>query len=58
MHFSPADAPAGGFRPGTVEDFIKATGGAFEVKHSGHSETFDSGNLPQKTTIVVLKSTE
>jgi L-ascorbate metabolism protein UlaG (beta-lactamase superfamily) len=58
MHFSPADAPSGGFRLGTVEDFIKVAGTSFEVKYSGHSEKFIAGKLPSKTTIVVMKTSE
>lgn len=55
MHYSPANAQ-GGFKLGTVEDFIKAAGSEFEVKYSGNPETFIAGKLPSKTTIVVLKS--
>jgi L-ascorbate metabolism protein UlaG (beta-lactamase superfamily) len=58
MHFTPANAPAGGFRLGTVEDFIKAVGTAYDVKYSGHSETFIAGKLPSKTTIIVMKTSE
>ncbi len=58
MHYTPADAPAGGFRLGTVEDFIKAAGNAYDVKYSGHSETFITGKFPSKTTITVLKMSE
>jgi L-ascorbate metabolism protein UlaG (beta-lactamase superfamily) len=58
MHYSPADAPAGGFRLGTVEDFIKALNGAFEVKSSGHTATFEAGKLPAKTTIYIMKTSE
>jgi len=58
MHYMPANAPAGGFRLGSVEDFIKAVGNAYEVKYSGHSETFTAGKLPLKTTITVLKASE
>ena len=55
MHYSPANAPEGGFRLGTVEDFLKVTGNEYEVKYSGHSETFTAGKLPARTTIVVMK---
>jgi L-ascorbate metabolism protein UlaG (beta-lactamase superfamily) len=58
MHYSPANAPAGGFRLGTVEDFIKVVGTAFDVKYQGHSETFIAGKLPSKTTIMVMKMSE
>jgi L-ascorbate metabolism protein UlaG (beta-lactamase superfamily) len=58
MHFSPANAPAGGFRLGTVEDFLKVVNGAYEVKPAGHTETFESGKLPAKTTIYVMKTSE
>ncbi len=58
MHYSPANAPAGGFRLGTVEDFIKVVGTAFDVKYSGHSETFIAGKLPSKTTVMVMKMSE
>jgi len=58
MHFSPADAPAGGFRLGTVEDFIKVVDSSFNVKYSGHSETFIAGKLPSETTIMVMKMQE
>jgi L-ascorbate metabolism protein UlaG (beta-lactamase superfamily) len=58
MHFSPANAPAGGFRLGTVEDFIKVAVPTFDVRYAGHSETFTSGKLPSKTTIVVMKTTD
>lgn len=58
MHFSPANAPAGGFRLGTVEDFVKVVNGAYEVKTSGHTETFEAGKLPAKTTIYVMKTSE
>ena len=58
MHYTPANAPAGGFRLGTVEDFIKAVGTAYDVKYSGHSETFITGKLPLKTTIMVMKISE
>ncbi len=58
MHYTPANAPAGGFRLGTVEDFIKAVGTAYDVKYSGHSETFIAGKLPLKTTIMVMKRSE
>ena len=58
MHYMPADAPAGGFRLGSVEDFIKAVGTAYDVKYAGHSETFVAGKLPLKTTITVLKTSE
>lgn len=58
MHYTPAGAPAGGFRLGTVEDFIKAAGTAYDVKYSGHSETFIAGKFPSKTTITVLKMSE
>jgi len=58
MHYTPANAPAGGFRLGTVEDFIKAVGTAYDVKYSGHSETFIAGKLPSKTTIMVMKTSE
>jgi len=58
MHYTPANAPAGGFRLGTVEDFIKAVGTAYDVKYSGHSETFIAGKLPLKTTIMVMKVSE
>lgn len=58
MHYTPANAPAGGFRLGTVEDFIKAVGTAYDVKYSGHSETFIAGKLPLKTTIMVMKTSE
>ena len=55
MHYSPANAQ-GGFKLGTVEDFIKSAGTEFDVKYSGNPETFIAGKLPSKTTIVVLKS--
>lgn len=55
MHYSPANAQ-GGFKLGTVEDFIKSAGSEFDVKYSGNPETFITGKLPSKTTIVVLKS--
>jgi len=55
MHYSPANAQ-GGFKLGTVEDFIKSAGSEFDVKYSGNPETFIAGKLPSKTTIVVLKS--
>jgi L-ascorbate metabolism protein UlaG (beta-lactamase superfamily) len=58
MHFSPANVPSGGFRLGTVEDFIKVIGTSFEVKYSGHSEKFIAGKLPLKTTIMVMKTSE
>jgi len=58
MHYSPANAPAGGFRLGTIEDFIKVVGTAFDVKYSGHSETFIACKLPSKTTIMVMKMSE
>ncbi len=58
MHYSPANAPAGGFRLGTVEDFIKVIGTTFDVKYSGHSETFIAGKLPSETTITVMKISE
>lgn len=58
MHFTPADAPAGGFRLGSVEDFLKAAGPSFEVKYSGHNEIFTAGKLPSKTTIMVMKTAE
>jgi L-ascorbate metabolism protein UlaG (beta-lactamase superfamily) len=58
MHYSPANAPAGGFRLGTVEDFIKVVGPSFDVKYSGHSETFIAGKLPSKTTVMVMKMSE
>ncbi len=58
MHYSPSNAPAGGFRLGTVEDFLKFAGPAYEVKYSGHSETFIAGKLPAKTTIVVMKTSD
>jgi L-ascorbate metabolism protein UlaG (beta-lactamase superfamily) len=58
MHYLPANAPAGGFRLGTVEDFIKVVGSSFDVIYSGHSETFIAGKLPSKTTIMVMKMSE
>ncbi|NLE34997.1 MAG: MBL fold metallo-hydrolase [Bacteroidales bacterium] len=58
MHYTPANAPAGGFRLGTVEDFIEAVGTTYDVKYSGHSETFITGKLPPKTTIMVMKTSE
>jgi L-ascorbate metabolism protein UlaG (beta-lactamase superfamily) len=58
MHYMPADAPEGGFRLGSVEEFIKATGTSFDVKYAGHTETFLADELPSKTTIVVMKMTE
>jgi L-ascorbate metabolism protein UlaG (beta-lactamase superfamily) len=58
MHYMPADAPAGGFRLGTVEDFIKAVGTAYDVKYAGHSETFIAGKVPSKTTITVMKRSD
>jgi len=57
MHFSPANAQ-GGLKLGTVEDFIKAAGSSFDIKYSGHSETFVTGKLPSKTTIVVMKTSD
>jgi L-ascorbate metabolism protein UlaG (beta-lactamase superfamily) len=56
MHFSPAETPAGRFKLGSVEDFIKGANNAFEVKYAGHSETFTVGKLPSKTTIFVMKT--
>lgn len=58
MHFMPADAPEGGFRLGSVEEFIEVAGPDFEVKYAGHTETFVKGQLPSKTTIIVLKTSE
>jgi L-ascorbate metabolism protein UlaG (beta-lactamase superfamily) len=58
MHYTPADAPAGGFRLGSVEDFIKAAGSSLEVRYGGHTETFTAGKLPAKTTLMVMKTTE
>jgi L-ascorbate metabolism protein UlaG (beta-lactamase superfamily) len=58
MHFSPANTPAGGFKLGSVEDFIKIIGNSFDVKYLGHSETFTSGKLPSKTTVMVMKTSE
>jgi L-ascorbate metabolism protein UlaG (beta-lactamase superfamily) len=58
MHYSPADTPAGGFRLGTVEDFIKVVASSFDVIYSGHSEIFIAGKLPSKTTIMVMKMSE
>ncbi len=58
MHYSPADTPEGGFRLGTVEDFIKEVGSSYDVKYSGHTETFFAGELPSKTIIMVMKMTE
>jgi L-ascorbate metabolism protein UlaG (beta-lactamase superfamily) len=58
MHYSPANAPAGGFRLGTVEDFIKVVSPSFDVNYSEHSETFIAGKLPLKTTIMVMKMSE
>ena len=58
MHYMPADTPEGGFRLGSVEDFIKAVGSSFNVKYSGHTETFAAGKLPSKTTITVMKMIE
>jgi L-ascorbate metabolism protein UlaG (beta-lactamase superfamily) len=58
MHYTPADAPEGGFRLGTVEDFIKAVGTSCVVKYSGHTVTVTSDELPAKTTIFILKMTE
>ena len=58
MHYSPANAPAGGFRLGTVEDFIKALNNTYDVRYSGHSEKFTAGKLPVKTTIYVMKLSE
>jgi L-ascorbate metabolism protein UlaG (beta-lactamase superfamily) len=58
MHYSPADAPAGSFRLGTVEDFIKIIDSAYDVKYSGHTATFISGKLPSKTIIMVMNKSE
>jgi L-ascorbate metabolism protein UlaG (beta-lactamase superfamily) len=58
MHYTPADAPQGGFRLGTVEEFIKAVGASYDVKYSGHTEIFTADKLSPKTTIMVLKMTE
>ena len=58
MHYMPADTPEGGFRLGSVEDFIKAVGTAYEVKYSGHTITLTAGELPAKTTITVMTRTE
>lgn len=58
MHYTPADAPEGGFRLGTVEEFIKAAGNTYDIKYAGHTETFVSGELPARTTIMVMKMTE
>jgi len=58
MHYMPANTPAGGFRLGSVEDFIKVAGASFDVKNSGHSETFIAGKFPAKTTIFVMKTSE
>ncbi|MGB4292931.1 MAG: MBL fold metallo-hydrolase [Bacteroidales bacterium] len=57
MHFSPANAQ-GGLKLGTVEDFLKVAGSSFDVKYSGHSETFVAGKLPSKTTIIVMKTSD
>ncbi len=58
MHYSPADTPEGGFRLGTVEEFIKAVGSSYDVQYSGHTETFIADKLPSKTTIMVMKMTD
>lgn len=58
MHYTPADAPAGGFRLGTVEDFLKVVDTTYDIKYSGHSEAFIAGKLPLKTTIMVMKTSE
>ncbi|HPR74183.1 MAG TPA: MBL fold metallo-hydrolase [Bacteroidales bacterium] len=58
MHFTPANAPPGGFRLGTVEDFLKVVDTTYDIKYSGHSEAFIAGKLPLKTTIMVMKTSE
>ena len=58
MHFMPADTPEGGFRLGSVEEFIKMVGTTYEVRHLGHTATFSADELPTETTISVLKMTE
>lgn len=58
MHYTPADTPPGGFRLGSVEEFIKAAGTTCDVNYAGHTETFVADELPSKTTIVVMKMTE
>jgi len=57
MHYSPANT-VGGLKLGTVEEFLKVAGSSFDVKYSGHSETFVAGKLPSKTTIIVMKTSD
>jgi L-ascorbate metabolism protein UlaG (beta-lactamase superfamily) len=37
MHCSPEDTPEGGFRLGTIEEFLDAGGSAYDVIYTGHT---------------------
>jgi hypothetical protein len=58
MHCSPEDTPEGGFRLGTIEEFLDAGGSAYDVIYTGHTIKLSSDDLPSETTIMVMKMTE
>jgi L-ascorbate metabolism protein UlaG (beta-lactamase superfamily) len=56
MHFGISGAAArGGFRLGTVDDFLKVLDPATQVVQAGHTLTLTAGKLPVERTVMVMK---
>ncbi len=56
MHVGIAPAAGGGgFRLGTVDDFLKALDPSVKVVQAGHTMTVTAGKLPAERTVMVMK---
>ncbi len=56
MHYGVAPAAGGGgFRLGTVDDFLKALDPSTKTVQAGHTITLAAGKLPAEPTVMVMK---